>query len=222
MLERSFGFPNRLDWPAVDLPLLQEKLDRSLRDPDAHRLHEEAVYARLRDVLEPMDLKPPDQSTWHKACTGRFDLAVVPWEKGKSSAKALDPDAWRRLRALVEGLTEPQTGEVFRQRCVDYTVGSVCTHLLPGFALWSEDLRMDLLSKNPFRVEEFARKWIDALGAAIAGETAAASEKRLREVDFSGSIARVERARAEADLRRRLQEEQERRDREEYERYQRE
>jgi len=220
MLEQTFGFSGKLDWPTVDLAALQQRLEHALqkatRAPD-----EESVYLRLSEQLRLLELHPPERSLWDKACHGRMDLAAVPWGAGPSSTWPLDQEGWAVLSALIDGLGEPGTGEVFRQRCVEDTVGTVCTRLLPGFVLWST-LKLALLLKNPFRVEELARKWVAALGATIDGESNAQSEARLREIDFSGSFARVERARKEEEARRRRQEEIERRRRDEYERFQRE
>ena len=41
----------------------------------------------------------------------------------------------------------------------------------------------DVLGSNAFRREEFLRKWLEALGASIAGETEAASRDRLTKLD---------------------------------------
>ena len=98
---------------------------------------------------------------------------------------------------------------------------TVC--LFVGFAQWADLLSVELLLKSAFRVEELARKWVDVLGGAIAGEERKKSEKRLRDLDWGQALVHLEKAqKARAEHQRRMQEELERRRREEYERTQRE
>ena len=52
----------------------------------------------------------------------------------------------------------------------------------------------ELVAENPFRREEVVRRWIEAVGGEIAGETAEVSRRRLGQLDYRRTLAEYEKA----------------------------
>jgi hypothetical protein len=66
--------------------------------------------------------------------------------------------------------------------------------LLDGFFATIEPLTAEMIRSNTFRREEFLRRWIEALGGRIAGETPAQSQKRLVALDYRKTLAEFRKA----------------------------
>jgi hypothetical protein len=66
-----------------------------------------------------------------------------------------------------------------------------------AFLAATEPLDAAMIRDNAFRREELLRQWVAAVGGVIAGETAAFSEKRLKQLDYRQALAEYARAEAE-------------------------
>jgi hypothetical protein len=66
--------------------------------------------------------------------------------------------------------------------------------LVDGFLEAIAPVTAELIVENPFRREEVVRRWIEAVGGAIAGETAEASRRRLEQLDYRRTLAEYEKA----------------------------
>jgi hypothetical protein len=210
-----FGISKPAEWPGVDVPRLTAILSETLREgePDA-----DLEFARLCDAFRAMDVDPPPFDRWSKPKAGTPSPEAA--EKLKREMEEKDRV---RLRLLVASLQERNLWEVIRQRALEWGAGRVATDLFVAFAMWSDLLTPELLLKSAFRVEEFARKWVDAVGASVAGEKLADSEKRLRNLDYGKVLENLEKAqKAREEHRKRLEEIERKRAQEEYERTQRE
>jgi hypothetical protein len=94
----------------------------------------------------------------------------------------------------------------------DATVEALSTRkkapLLPPFFEAVAPISAEMVRTNPFRREEFLRRWIEWAGGRVLGETPAASAKRLEQLDYRKTLseyAKADRARkAEAERRARL------------------
>ena len=51
-----------------------------------------------------------------------------------------------------------------------------------------------MIRANAFRQEEFLRRWIEAVGGSVAGESAKDSKKRLEQLDYRKTLAEYDRA----------------------------
>jgi hypothetical protein len=69
-------------------------------------------------------------------------------------------------------------------------------------------LTAEMIRANAFRQEEFLRRWIEAVGGEVGGESARDSKKRLEQLDYRKTLAEYERAekarQAEAERRAKL------------------
>jgi hypothetical protein len=55
-------------------------------------------------------------------------------------------------------------------------------------------LTAEMIRANAFRQEEFLRRWIEAVGGEIAGESRKESKKRLEQLDYRKTLAEYDRA----------------------------
>jgi hypothetical protein len=150
LAERLFGRPSgtKLDLAAVVARLTGAVRAASVPDPELTRAR---LADGLRDAgVEPM---PPDD----------FDRATEP----------LDADGQRRLAILVELLdlapVRAAVAQVAQAWPVPQVVSAGFTHLASETTL----LTVEVLAQSEQRVEELARRFLAAIRATIAGESAA-------------------------------------------------
>lgn len=198
-----FGLEERLDWPEVVLPRLIDRLLTAAQAAREKPKGRQDLYDRVVEALRSMDLPLLEREYWQAVCAGKpREREKVPDDLRPCLEKPLNAEGWNRMRLLVGSLADPAIGELVRQRCLEKGVGWAAL-LFAGFAAWAVALRLEVLLATPYRLEEFARKWADALGAPIAGETAPQSMRKLKEMDYGGSLATLEGARREREVRRR-------------------
>ncbi len=222
MLRELFGAGDRLDWPQVPIPRLVETLASAAREVESRPADREGLYIRVSEAWRAMDLEPPALAAWDAACRGKSGLEPATEEIAPTLRRALDEEGWKRLHLVVASLGDAAAWELVRQRAVEHGAGRVTSGLMVAFAAWTEKIRIAALLQNPFRVEEFARKWVDALGGRVQGESETKARKRLREVDSSRQLEGLDQAQRRRDEERRQEELRRQRERDEYERFQRE
>jgi len=66
--------------------------------------------------------------------------------------------------------------------------------LLGGFFEAIFPVTGELIVENPFRREEIVRRWIEAVGGAVAGESAESARRRLEQLDYRRTLAAYEKA----------------------------
>ena len=223
MLRELFGGGAAPEWSPVDLPRLMGTILEGARGVESKAADREMLFIRLCDVFRAMDLDLPGEEGWAAAVAGRPKLLPASEDVAAKAKRPLDDEGWKRLHLLVASLEDKGAWELVRQRCVAQGAEWVTLVLFVGFAQWTDVLTVELLLKSAFRIEEFARKWLDVLGGKIAKEDAKKSEKRLRDLDYGQVLGNLEKAqKARAEHQRKMQEELERRRRDEYDRTQRE
>jgi len=195
MLGEVFGAGEPLDWPSVVLPRLIERLGKELSDLEEKPPAAEHLYSWFCGALRPLDLEGPDREFWGLTCRGRTPAPPPSPDVAAILKKPLDEEALKRLGLLIVSIGDPVVGEIVRQRCVDRGTNLVAAAPFVAFAGWGEAMKVSLLLGSPSRLEEFARKWVAALGARIDGESEKESVKRLKDLDLGGAIGALERAR---------------------------
>jgi hypothetical protein len=65
---------------------------------------------------------------------------------------------------------------------------------LPAFLEKVEPLTAEMIRSNAFRQEEFLRRFIEALGGSIDGESAKQSKARLQQLDYRTTLAEFNKA----------------------------
>jgi hypothetical protein len=136
-----------------------------------------------------------------------------------------DAESWRRLDLLSRRLREGSQAEAMRRAVAAPKVRTASgrANCFDRFCVREARLlTADLMSKAPFRAEEFVRKWIHVAGASVANETAAAAAQRLARLDFGDVLKSLDAARRDNDARiKRLKELDEARRKAEQEAYER-
>jgi hypothetical protein len=181
----------------VGLSELQARLTAGVAWWSGRPADRDLVRARLADGCRDAGVTPPTP--------GEFDARVA----------GLDDAAWGRLGALAFALDLSD----LRAALAALADARPAVELLgAGFAEVARRtplLTLELLGRGPLRVEELARRLLAGLGAAVRGESARASQERLRRLDYEGLLAEAERAKESAAGRlaalKRLQDEQEQR-----------
>lgn len=195
MLNEVFGAGEYAEWPLVVLPRLIEVVSKAAREAEKDPPLAKPIHARLLGAIRAMDLQPVPLDLWGVACRGHSPLSPPSPDLAPHLRRPLGAEALKRLHVLVETLRDPAVGEVLRQRCLELGTGKVAVFLLVGFAAWAKYLMAGLLLKTPFRMEEFARKWTDAIGARVHGESPDESLRRLKEMDSGHAVGDLEEAR---------------------------
>lgn len=223
MLRELFGPGPAPEWAPVDLPRLSATILTAARALESKAADPELLFVRLCDALRAMDLDLPSEEGWAAQTSGKPRLLAASEDVAAKMKRPLGEEGWKRLQLLVASLEDKGPWELLRQRCVAQGTEWTVLVLVVGFAQWADLLTVELLLKSTFRVEEFARKWLDALGGTVAGEDAKKSEKRLRDLDYGQVLDHLDKAqKARAEHQRKMQEELEKRRRDEYDRTQRE
>jgi len=181
---------------SIDLDALVEALSFQLYTVTAEAADPDVVRARIADVYRDIEVAPMDPLEFEAYAAG------------------LDEAAWRRM-ALLAGAAEGDEalGEALAARAAGE---GAADQVKRGFIDLARDtplLTMDLLAASSLRVEELARRFIAAVGAAVEDETPEASQAALVRLDYGRLLAEAERAKMSAEQRmeylRKLQEEHE-------------
>ncbi|MBI3099239.1 MAG: hypothetical protein HYY93_13515 [Planctomycetes bacterium] len=218
-LREYFGFPKRLDSPAVVLPRLSGILVEAARGIEGREPDPELVFARLCDAFRSMPAEPVDDAVWKQAAAGRAAGPPPSEEVAEALKIAITKAGWRRLHLLVESLQDPAIHELVRLRTAERDPDRTAVLLFLAFANGTELLTIDLLLKSPFRVEEFARKWVAAIGGTVAEEPEKRSAQRLRNLDYGEVLGNLQKAQKQREEHhKRLAEIERQRKQEEYER----
>jgi hypothetical protein len=115
-----------------------------------------------------------------------------------------DDEAWRRLDLLSRLLRESSQAAELRRVIAAPKVRTAAGRSACFDRFCVREARLltaELMSKAPFRSEEFVRKWVHVSGAAVAGETPAASAQRLARLDFGNVLKSLEEARRDNEVR---------------------
>lgn len=199
MLAKSFGIEDPGPPVSANLPRLVDILRAAARDVESAAADQDLVFARLCDALRHLDCDPPGEETWLSACRGVSRFRAPSDEVAAAARRILQLDDWRRLHLLVESLREPGISELVRRRCRDWPGEKVAVWLFLTFARWADRLTIALLLESPFRIEEFARKWVDALGGRVEGESVQKSEEQLRRLDYGKVLDNLKKAKEARD-----------------------
>lgn len=152
--------------------------------------------ARIKKELEGALIASPYPAELSAAVVSdTFRLAgIVPPE----------PSAWKALRK--KPLREEQLGMLahillntaLREQSVESLQKKPVEPLaaLPVFLEKVEPLTAQMIRSNVFRQEEFLRRFIEAVGGGIEGETAKQSKARLQQLDYRTTIAEFNKAEA--------------------------
>jgi hypothetical protein len=169
--------------PRMELPALCEVLARRRPALERKEVEPALVRARLADFHR-------DQG-----------LETLPPETFRDLLGTLDREGLRRLALVTDALEAPAVDRVVaalaRARGVETQVGMGFV----GFAAMTPLLTLELLGQSPLRLEELARRWTQALGAGIAGETEKESAQRLERLDYGKLLEEAERAKQAAETR---------------------
>ena len=192
LTDRLFG---RSTGTKLDLAAVQARLAEAVRAsaaPDA-----DLTRARLADHCRDAGLLPllPDE----------FDHA----------AEGLDAEGQRRLAVLVSLLELDPVRTHVAQLASTWPVHQIVSAAFTGPAQETNLLTIEVLGQSGQRVEELTRRFLAAVRAGIAGETADDSKKRLHKLDYVRLLSEADKARTAATERaerlRLLQEQQEQR-----------
>lgn len=188
---------------SIDLDALVEALSFQLYTVTAEAADPDVVRARIADVYRDIEVAPMDPLEF------------------EAHAAGLDEAAWRRM-ALLAGAAEGDEalgealGEALAAGAARAASEGAADQVKRGFIDLARDtplLTMELLAASSLRVEELARRFIAAVGAAVEDETPEASQAALVRLDYGRLLAEAERAKMSAEQRmeylRKLQEEHE-------------
>jgi hypothetical protein len=149
------------------------------------------------------ELTPPAAGTW------------AAWAR---KSKLLEEQVGMLAHALASTSLRESSVEALAARTRDLS-GEPVPHserILEGFFEAIAPLTAEMIRSNAFRQEEFLRRWVAALSAAVAGEKPDASRRRLDQLDYRKTLAEFDRAegarKLEADRRAKLRKEAEERE----------
>jgi hypothetical protein len=192
LADRLFG---RSLGAKLDLAPIQAKLAQGVRAsaaPDA-----DLTRARLADHCRNVGLLP-----------------LLPEEYDRST-EGFDVEGQRRLAVLVALFELEPVRTAIAQLATSWPVHQIVSSAFTGLALDTHLLTIDVLGQSDQRVEELARRFLAAIRASVAGESADESKQRLHKIDYGRLLGEADKARTAAAERaerlRRLQEQQEQR-----------
>ena len=192
LTDRLFG---RAGGVKLDIATIQAHFAKAV--PRVAEPVPELLRARFADRCRDVGLTPvlPEE----------FDAAVAE----------IDLETWRRLALFISVLDVDAVQEALPKLAAARPVPELLAAAFTGLARAANLLTIEVLGQSPLRLEELARLFVAKLGAAIAGESAAESQKKLERLDYGRLLAEAEKARASAaeraDRLRKLQDEQEQR-----------
>jgi hypothetical protein len=177
----SDGEPPDSGVPALDLSVLIASLSANLAALERAVIRPPLLLARLSDRLRDEGVDPPEPGN------------VNAW------VSRMDAHGWRRLALLVAALDVDAVRALLAPLARRDGVERVVRVGILDAAVEASLLTLVLLRESNVRLEELARRWMAALGVAIAGETPAVSGERLRRVDYARLLREAERAKAAAE-----------------------
>lgn len=192
LTDRLFGRPSGAK---LDLTAVQARLAAAVRSstvPDGA-----LARARLADHLRDAGLVP-----------------VLPEEYDRA-VDGFDAETERRLASLVSLLELEPVQAAVAQNAAPASAGQFVSTAVIDLARETPLLTIEVLAQSEQRVEELSRRFVAAIRASVAGETAEESKKRLHKLDYARLLEEAEKARTAAAERaerlRQLQEQQEQR-----------
>jgi hypothetical protein len=193
LLDRLFG--RKTPPPELDIAALEAHLATAVARTAGRPADADLLRARLADGCRDAGVRP--------LLPHEFDCL----------AEGLDTEALGRLALLVGVLDLEEVRTTLAVRAATMSLLDLADVAFFRLARETPLLTAEVLRQSPLRVEELARRFVAALGAAVRGESAQASAERLRRLDYGRLLAEAERARQAAADRterlRRLQDEQE-------------
>jgi hypothetical protein len=187
--------------------------ERLFGRPGGVKLDLVVVQARLADAVRRVGDPDPDL-TRARLADGCRDAAVTPAlpEEFDAAANGLDGEGWRRLAVLVSVLDLAPVRAALSQLPAGRS-GAEAVAAFVGVARTTPLLTIEVLEQSELRAEELARRLLTELGAAVTGETADESKKKLHRLDYGRLLAEADQARQAAAERaerlKKLQDEQE-------------
>ena len=137
--------------PSFALAPFCEQVRLAALDLSGQKADAALVGARLMDGLRDRQVPLPATEDW------------------RQKSGALVVDEWARVEILVRLLRGTEFGPANATSLLARPARVLSA--FPEFVSQAAPLlTIDLLLKSPFRVEEFARKWIHELGGSIEGE----------------------------------------------------
>lgn len=143
----------------------------------------ELVRARLADGYRDAGLDP-----------------VLPEDFDAMTAH-LDEESWRRMAVVVDALEDEDVQQSLKPLLGTGTVADQVRTSFVGFASESNLLTLTLMRQSRLRTEEFTRRFIASLGAAVEDETMAESKARLERIDYGRLLDAADKARGSAEER---------------------
>lgn len=155
---------------AFDLTRLREQLQGALLVSPYPLDVAVAVVADTFRMAGAEPPEPPPFATWRS------------WTRGAGRKLAAEQLGMLAHLLVSSSLRE----ETVKALAASHGQASV---VLPGFLGKVPLLTAEMIRSNRFRQEEFLRRWVEAVGGAWKGETAARSAERLEELDFNRTEA---------------------------------
>jgi len=186
----------------------RERPPAELDDVELRRLVGQSAQAYEHREVEPALVRA-------RLADGYRDAGLEPVlpEDFDAMTAHLTEESWRRLAIAVDTLEDDGVQQALPAL---KGAGSVADQVRAGFvdfAAGSDLLTLALVRQSRLRAEEFTRRFIASLGAAVEDETLQESRERLERIDYGRLLAEAEEARGSAEERlaylKKLREEQE-------------
>ncbi|HEX8700986.1 MAG TPA: hypothetical protein VF815_19225 [Myxococcaceae bacterium] len=170
---------------AFDLAQLKQQLTAApLVSPYAHDL----AVAIICDTFRLANVRPPARSAWD------------------TFPKRFTSPLWRDQVAILAHVLVSSSLREETVRTLKPNFDAVVA--LGRFFDSVSPLSGEMVRSNAFRQEEFLRKWIDAVGGQVKGESAPESQRKLEHLDYRRAMKDFERAetarKAEAEKREKM------------------
>lgn len=155
--------------------------------------------ARIRQQLEAALIAspyPPDLSAAVVSDTFRLGGIAPPaaatwrtWLR-KKKGDLSEEQAGMLAHILLTTALREGTVQTLSEKPVDPTAA------LPSFFDKVKPLTAEMIRSNAFRQEEFLRRWIEAMGGRVQGETPKQSKARLAQLDYRSTLDEFKKAEA--------------------------
>jgi len=158
---------------AFDLTRIRQELAAA---PLASPVPLDLAIAVVSDVFRMAGLAPPALAAWRrlaKAPLAAEQLGMLAHLLASTSLRAASVAALAEVPAFAP---EPE---------------------LERFFAATAPLTAEMIRANPFRQEEYLRRWIECVAGDVAGEGPAQSRARLEQLDYRKTLAEYERAEKE-------------------------
>src|SRR5262245_35538820 len=148
----------------IDLPAIQKQLEST---PLVSPFPPELAAAIVSDTFRLAGIGPPSPAAWRGWLKKR---GLLPEQLGMLAhvltASRLREDAVATLQAKP---VEPMAA-------------------LPSFFAKVQPLTAEMIRANTFRQEEFLRRFVEAIGGRVAGESVKVSRDRLEQLDYRTTL----------------------------------